>query len=301
MAYSIPRSDTPSLSRWFWSLLDSARERPMGAICAGILAVFVFSGVFADLVAPYGSNEMMPGARLQPPSTSFPLGTDYLGRDLLSRIIYGAQLSLTIGLCTATLATLISIVIGLCSGYFGKRVDLIVQRFVDGWMSFPDLILLIAAVSVVGSGMFQVIAVLSVNWGITGSRVIRGAVMTTRQSLYIQAAQAMGASTLRIMIHHVLPNILPPVILLFTMRVGAAILAEAALSFLGLGVPPPAPSWGGMLSGSGRNFMYLAPQLAIIPGLCLLIVVFSINVLGDAIRDLVDPRLTIRRSRRLRA
>jgi peptide/nickel transport system permease protein len=301
MAYSIPRSDTPSLSRWFRSLLDSARERPMGAICAGIMAVFVFSGVFADLVAPYGSNEMMPGARLQPPSTSFPLGTDYLGRDLLSRIIYGAQLSLTIGLCTATLATLISIVIGLCSGYFGKRVDLIVQRFVDGWMSFPDLILLIAAVSVVGSGMFQVIAVLSVNWGITGSRVIRGAVMTTRQSLYIQAAQAMGASTLRIMIHHVLPNILPPVILLFTMRVGAAILAEAALSFLGLGVPPPAPSWGGMLSGSGRNFMYLAPQLAIIPGLCLLIVVFSINVLGDAIRDLVDPRLTIRRRRRLGA
>jgi peptide/nickel transport system permease protein len=149
--------------------------------------------------------------------------------------------------------------------------------------------------------MFQVIAVLSVNWGITGSRVIRGAVMTTRQSLYIQAAQAMGASTLRIMIHHVLPNILPPVILLFTMRVGAAILAEAALSFLGLGVPPPAPSWGGMLSGSGRNSMYLAPQLAIIPGLCLLIVVFSINVLGDAIRDLVDPRLTIRRSRRLQA
>jgi peptide/nickel transport system permease protein len=273
----------------------------MGAICAGIMAVFVFSGVFADFIAPYGSNEMMPGARLQPPSTSFPLGTDYLGRDLLSRIIYGAQLSLMIGLCTATLATLISIVIGLCSGYFGKRVDMIVQRFVDGWMSFPDMILLIAAVSVVGSGMFQVIAVLSVNWGITGSRVIRGAVMTTRQSLYIQAAQAMGASTLRIMIHHVLPNILPPVILLFTMRVGAAILAEAALSFLGLGVPPPAPSWGGMLSGSGRNFMYLAPQLAIIPGLCLLIVVFSINVLGDAIRDLVDPRLTIRRSRRLRA
>lgn len=301
MAYSIPRFDTPSLSRWFRSLLDSARERPMGAICACIMAVFVFSGVFADLIAPYGSNEMMPGARLQPPSTSFPLGTDYLGRDLLSRIIYGAQLSLTIGLCTATLATLISIVIGLCSGYFGKRVDLIVQRFVDGWMSFPDLILLIAAVSVVGSGMFQVIAVLSVNWGITGSRLIRGAVMTTRQSLYIQAAQAMGASTLRIMIHHVLPNILPPVILLFTMRVGAAILAEAALSFLGLGVPPPAPSWGGMLSGSGRNFMYLAPQLAIIPGLCLLIVVFSINVLGDAIRDLVDPRLTIRRSRRLQA
>ncbi len=299
MVYSTRRSDTPS---WFDKLrpvLAVFYNWPVAGVCAVVLAFFVLSGLFADFIAPYDANDMLPAARLQPPSWSHPLGTDYLGRDLLSRIIYGAQLSLIVGLCTATIATVISLLIGLCSGYLGKRVDMIIQRFVDGWMSFPDLILLIGAVSVIGSGMIQVIAVLAVNSGITGSRIIRGAVMTTKQNLYIHAAQSMGASTLRVLLRHILPNILPPVILLFTMRVGAAILAEAALSFLGLGVPPPAPSWGGMLSGSGRNFMYLAPHLAIIPGLCLLIVVFSINVLGDAMRDLVDPRLTGGRRRRL--
>jgi peptide/nickel transport system permease protein len=297
MACSIRRSGTPSLRDRLRPALAALQDWPVGAACAVVLALFVFAGLFADFVAPYGPNDMMPAARLKPPSWTYPLGTDYLGRDLLSRIIHGAQLSLTVGLCTATIATAISLVIGLCSGYLGKRVDMVIQRFVDGWMSFPDLILLIAAVSVIGSGMVQVIAVLAVNSGITGSRIIRGAVMSTKHNLYVHAAQSMGATTLRILLRHILPNILPPVILLFTMRVGAAILAEAALSFLGLGVPPPAPSWGGMLSGSGRNFMYLAPQLAIIPGLCLLIVVFSINVIGDAVRDLVDPRLTRGRRR----
>lgn len=270
----------------------------MGAICGAIVLVFLLCGLFADVLAPYGLNEILPGSRLSPPSLAFPLGTDYLGRDMLSRILHGARLSLVVGLCAAALATLISIIIGLCSGYFGKRLDMLTQRFVDAWMSFPDLILLIVAISVVGPGLTQVILVLGVDSGITGSRIVRGAVLTTRQNLYVRAAEAMGAGSLRILVHYVLPNIAAPLILLFTMRVGRAILTEAALSFLGLGIPPPAPSWGGMLGGTSRNFMYIAPWLAIVPGLCLLIVVFSINVLGDSLRDALDPHLTRTRRRR---
>lgn len=286
------------IARTWQGLIRFAAAWPMGAVCAIIVLLFTACGLLADVIAPYGPNEIVPAPRLQPPSADFLLGTDHLGRDLFSRLIFGARLSLIVGLGTAALATVISVLIGLSSGYFGRKIDLAIQRFVDGWMSFPDLILLIAAVSVIGAGMTQVILVLGINWGITGSRIIRGAAMTTRQSLYVNAAEAMGAGALRIMACHILPNIIAPVILLFTMRIGAAILVEAALSFLGLGVPPPAPSWGGMLSGSGRNFMYLAPQLAIVPGLCLLVVVFSVNVLGDAVRDVVDPRLTSPRRRR---
>lgn len=270
----------------------------MGAVCGGIVLVFLVCALLVDVLAPYGPNEIMPQSRLSPPSVAFPLGTDYLGRDMLSRILYGARLSLVVGLGAAALATLVSIVIGLSSGYFGKRLDMLMQRFVDAWMSFPDLILLIAAVSIIGPGLTQVILVLGINSGISGSRIIRGTVLTTRQRLYVHAAEAMGASSLRILVHYVLPNIAAPVILLFTMRVGSAILTEAALSFLGLGIPPPAPSWGGMLGGTSRNFMYVAPWLAIIPGLCLLIVVFSVNVLGDSLRDVLDPHLNATRRRR---
>lgn len=273
----------------------------MGAICGAVVLAFLLCALLADVLAPYGPNEIMPASRLSPPSTAFPLGTDYLGRDMLSRILHGARLSLTVGLGAAALATLVALVIGLSSGYFGKRIDLLTQRFVDAWMSFPDLILLIAAVSIIGPGLVQVILVLGINSGISGSRIVRGAVLATRQSLYVHAAEAMGAGSLRILVHYVLPNIAAPVILLFTMRTGSAILTEAALSFLGLGIPPPAPSWGGMLGGTSRNFMYAAPWLAIVPGLCLLIVVFGINVVGDSLRDVLDPHHMASRRRRAAA
>jgi peptide/nickel transport system permease protein len=210
---------------------------------------------------------------------------------MLSRILYGAQLSVIIGFCAAGLATVISVAIGVTSGYLGGRFDLLAQRFVDAWMTFPDLVILIAVVSAVGPGMVQVIVILGLLYGIAGSRIIRGAVVTVREDLYVQAAQSLGADTARILWRHVLPNVLPPVIVLFTTRVGIVILAEAGLSFLGLGVPPPAPTWGGMLSGSGRAYMYQGPWLALAPGLCLTIVVYAINMFGDALRDLIDPRM----------
>lgn len=267
------------------------RDKPLGAIGAVIFLLFLICGVFADVLAPYGINQISPVNRLKPPSARFWLGTDHLGRDMLSRILYGAQLSVIIGFAAATLATIISVVIGIVTGYLGGKVDLIVQRVVDAWMSFPELIILIVVVSVLGPGMIQVIFVLGLTFGIGGSRIIRGAVVSVREQMYVHSAQSMGASTPRILLQHILPNVLPPIIVLFTTRVGAVILVESGLSFLGFGVPPPAPTWGGMLSGTGRTYMYMAPWLALAPGLCLTLVVYGINVLGDAMRDLLDPRM----------
>jgi peptide/nickel transport system permease protein len=267
------------------------RRKRLGAVGAVIFLLFLLCGVFAGALAPHGMNEISPINRMKPPSLDFPLGTDNLGRDMLSRILYGAQLSVIIGFCAAGLATVISVAIGVTSGYLGGRFDLLAQRFVDAWMTFPDLVILIAVVSAVGPGMVQVIVILGLLYGIAGSRIIRGAVVTVREDLYVQAAQSLGADTARILWRHVLPNVLPPVIVLFTTRVGIVILAEAGLSFLGLGVPPPAPTWGGMLSGSGRAYMYQGPWLALAPGLCLTIVVYAINMFGDSLRDLIDPRM----------
>jgi peptide/nickel transport system permease protein len=267
------------------------REQPLGTVGALIFLVFLACGVFADALAPYGVNQISLANRMKPPSPAFWLGTDNLGRDMLSRILYGAQLSMIIGFAAASLATVVSVAIGIVSGYVGGKVDMVVQRFVDAWMSFPELIILIVVVSVVGPGMTQIIVVLGLLFGIGGSRIIRGAVLSVRENMYVHAAQSLGASTTRILVRHILPNVLPPVIVLFTTRVGAVILVESGLSFLGLGVPPPAPTWGGMLSGSGRTYMYLAPWLALEPGLCLTLVVYGINVFGDALRDLLDPRM----------
>jgi peptide/nickel transport system permease protein len=267
------------------------REKPFGAIAGLVFLLFVFVGLFADVLAPYGFNEISPIERMKPPSWRHLFGTDNLGRDLFSRCLYGARLSVIIGFSAAFLATVISVLIGTLTGYIGGRFDLVGQRFVDAYMSFPELVILIAVVSVVGPGMPQIIAVLSLAFGIAGSRIIRSAVVAVREHMYVHASLSIGASTRRIMWRHILPNIMPPIIVLFTTRVGAVILVESGLSFLGLGVPPPAPTWGGLLSGSGRTYMFQGPWLALAPGLCLTILVYAINVFGDALRDLLDPRM----------
>jgi peptide/nickel transport system permease protein len=267
------------------------RDKPLGAAGGVLTLLFLAVGVFAPAIAPYGFNEIAPIDRLQPPSWEHWFGTDNLGRDLLSRCIHGAQLSVIIGCGAAALATLISTLIGVVSGYFGGRVDLFVQRFVDAWMSFPELIILIVVVSVIGPGMPQIILTLGLLLGTGGSRIVRSAVVGVREQMYVHAAQSTGASTLRILLRHILPNVMAPIIVLFTTRVGTVILAESGLAFLGLGVPPPAPSWGSMLSGSGRTYMFQGPWLALAPGLCLTAVVYATNVFGDALRDLLDPRM----------
>ncbi len=266
-------------------------EKPLGAFGAAIFILFLFTGIFANLIAPYGYNEMNPIDRLQAPSLEYLLGTDQIGRDVFSRIVHGARTSLIIGLSAAFISILISTFIGVTTGFFRGMFDMIVQRMVDAWMSFPDLVVIIVAVSVFGPGMWQVILVLSLLYGIAGSRIVRSAVLTVKENDYVHAAESIGVSVPRILLRHILPNIMAPLIVLFTTRLAAVILVEAALSFLGLGVPPPSPSWGGMLSFEGRSYMFQAPWLAIMPGLAITIVVYNINMFGDALRDLLDPRM----------
>ena len=280
---------TPTRGNGFFTRLF--RDKPLGAAGGVMLLFFVVCGLLADVISPYDFNEIAPLDRLQAPNAAHWFGTDNLGRDVLSRCLYGAQLSVIIGCTAAALATFISAVVGIVSGYFGGKVDLLVQRVVDAWMSFPDLIVLIVVVSVLGPGMPQIIGTLGLLLGIGGSHIVRSAVVSVREHMYVHAAQSIGASSLRILWKHVLPNVLPPIIVLFTTRVGSVILAESGLSFLGLGVPPPAPTWGSMLSGSGRTYMFQGPWLALAPGLCLTVVVYATNVFGDALRDLLDPRM----------
>ena len=267
------------------------KEKPLSIIAGVVILLLMLVAIFADVLAPFPHDEVNIVDRMQAPSGRYLLGTDQLGRDLLSRLVFGAQISLTVGLAATTVNVVVAVLIGGISGFFGGRLDLAVQRFVDAWMAFPGLLLLLTIMSLVGRGLPQIIVVLGVTGGIGGSRVIRGAVIGVKENVYFQAAEAIGSTRWRTLIRHVLPNIGAPVIIIFTINVGAVIISEAALSFLGFGLPISVPSWGGMLSREGREFMEVAPRLALWPGLCLTIVVYCLNMFGDAVRDLLDPRL----------
>jgi peptide/nickel transport system permease protein len=267
------------------------REKPLGTLGTIVVLILFVTGIFANFIAPYGMNETNTRETLLAPSAQHWLGTDNLGRDLLTRIIYGARTSMIVGVTATAIATIISTFIGISCGYIGGKYDLVIQRIVDAWLCFPGLVILILIMSVTGPGLVQVIVVLGVRYGIGMSRVIRGAAISVKQNAYVEAAEAIGCRTTRLLWRHILPNIMAPVIVLFTTRMPVIILAEASLSFLGYGIPPPTPSWGGMLSGFGRSYMFLAPWMAIWPGLALATVVYGINMFGDAMRDLLDPRL----------
>jgi len=267
------------------------KEKPLGTFCGIIVLLFILVAVFAEVLAPFPHDEVNILDRMQQPSEQYLLGTDQLGRDLLSRLLFGAQISLTVGLSATALNVLIAVLIGSLSGFLGGKVDLVVQRFVDAWMAFPGLLLLLTIMSLVGRGLPQIIVVLGVTGGIGSSRIVRSAVIGVKENVYFQAAVAIGCSKGRILLRHVLPNIAAPVIIIFTINIGAVIISEASLSFLGFGLPIKIPSWGGMLSREGREFMEMAPRLALWPGLCLTLVVYSLNMFGDALRDLLDPRL----------
>jgi peptide/nickel transport system permease protein len=270
-------------------VLRLARRKPLGAIGAVIILVLLVMAVFADHIAPYAYDESI--ARMQPPSTRFWMGTDNLGRDVWSRVVYGARISVTVGFATVAIANLLAVVIGVSSAYIGKTYDILVQRVVDAWISFPALVIILSLLAALGPGLLNLIVALSLIGAAGASRVIRGATLSVMQNPYIEAARAIGAGHGRILLRYVLPNIMATIIILATIGLGTVILAESALSFLGFGVPPPYPSWGGMLSGSGRTFMYHAPWMALWPSVAISLAVFGFNMLGDALRDVLDPRL----------
>jgi peptide/nickel transport system permease protein len=279
-----------------WGLPRSAaltlrfcRRKPLGAIGAAIILALLVMAVFADRIAPYPYDQSI--ARMKPPSAQFWLGTDNLGRDVWSRVVYGARISVSVGFATVALATLLAVIIGVSSAYVGGTYDILIQRVVDAWISFPALVIILSLLAALGPGLLNLILALSIIGAAGTSRVVRGATLSVIQNPYVEGARAIGAGHGRILLRYVLPNIAATIIILATIGLGAVILAESALSFLGFGVPPPYPSWGAMLSGSGRTFMYHAPWMALWPSVAISLAVFGFNMLGDALRDVLDPRL----------
>jgi peptide/nickel transport system permease protein len=283
----------PRRHHWLLDLLiQLLRTKPLGAFGGALVLAMVIIAVFAPIIAPYSPSQIHGDRIVSPPSRTFYLGSDALARDVFSRIVYGARVSLTVGLGAVGLSILFSTLIGVLSGYFGGILDTIVQRCVDAIMSFPWLIIMLTVMAILGPGMLNVILALALAGFAGGSRVIRSSVLAIKESEYVMAARATGCRHGTILLRHILPNVAAPIIVLATLGLGNVILAEAALSFLGFGVPPPAPSWGRMLSGDGLDYMLQGPWLAVFPGLAISAAVFGFNMLGDALRDLLDPRLT---------
>ncbi len=272
-------------------VVKMVRTKPLGTACGIVVLLFVLAGIFADVIAPYSQDELNVINRLQGPSAAHLLGTDQVGRDLLTRLIYGARISLLVGLSATTINVLVALLVGGGSGFVGGKVDIVMQRVVDAWIAFPGLLLLLTIMSLAGKGLLQIIVVLGVAGGVEGSRVPRSAVLAIKENDYFQAARAIGTSTRWTLLRHVVPNIMAPMIIVFSISVGGNILSAAALGFLGYGLPSGTPDWGGMLSQEGLLYMESAPWLAFWPGVCLTVVVYSLNMLGDALRDLLDPRL----------
>lgn len=268
-----------------------ARRNPLGVAAAGVILTLVCTSALAPLVAPY--DPLYPDAlnRLAAPSVVHPFGTDDIGRDVFSRVVYGGRISLQVGILTVMLGTVVGATVGLFSGYFSGWLDLLVQRVLDSLQSIPGLLLALVVAAVIGAGTINTIFPIALILVPVNARVVRSAVLSVREHQYVEAARVLGCADGRIMLHHILPNVVAPILILASIYIGNAIIVEASLSFLGLGTPPPTPSWGNMLSGQGRTYMEQAPWLAIFPGLAITLTVLAFNLFGDALRDTWDPRL----------
>lgn len=274
----------------FESLRRLARQ-PLAAASLVVIAFTLLCALVPSLIAPEDPLKSNVLERLQGPSAGHLLGTDELGRDVLSRIIHGARTSLTVGVLAVVIGTGLGVVVGLSSGYLGGIFDIATQRFVDGLLAFPGLILALALMSVYGAGIAQETVVIGILAAPSQARVVRSAVLSAKEEQYVEAARTLGAGDGRIMVRHILPNIFAPILILASVTLGFAILVEGSLSYLGLGTPPPTPSWGGMIAGGGGAYLEKAPTLSIFPGVALTLVVLACNLLGDSLRDVWDPRL----------
>jgi peptide/nickel transport system permease protein len=278
-------------SFWLDVLVRLVRTKPLGLVGGIIIIVMLFAAIAAPIIEPYDYKEIVGSERLKPPSTTYFLGTDNFGRDMFSRIVQGARISLRVGFSTVVISTIAAALLGITSAYFGGWADTITQRFVDVMQAFPGLILILTIMAVLGTGINNVVLAIAIFQTVGGSRVIRGAALSVKEMPFIEAEHTLGAGHLRIILQHILPNVMAPTITLATIGLGSAILAESSLSFLGFGVPPDVPTWGGMLAGTGRRWMLQAWWMAFFPGLVLSLTVYGFNMLGDALRDLLDPRL----------
>jgi peptide/nickel transport system permease protein len=275
---------------WGRRLVVLGRTQPLGVLSFLVLLAYVLIAVFAPVIAtddPYANNAALTYKR---PGEGGIMGTDNFGRDIFSRVVYGTRISMTVGFTTVFFAVVVAALVGGLSGYFGGKVDLITQRFVDAFQAFPALILAIIVVAVLSRSAVNVVVALILSSWPSSARVIRSQVLSLKETLFVEGARAVGASDVRIVLRHLFPNVLPILLVLASASVASVIIAEATLSFLGLGVPPPSPSWGSILTGAER-YAQRAPWIGIFPGLAITIAVFAANFLGDTIRDLIDPRL----------
>ncbi len=274
----------------FWSRLRRTRLAPVGL---GIVAAFVAAAILAPVLAPYDPSYQNLIENLQPPSPAHLLGTDELGRDVFSRLLFGARVSLTAGVVAVGLALVLGVSLGLVAGYFGGRVDGLIMRAMDGLLAFPELVLALAITGALGPSLRNALIAIGIVYTPRFARLTRGQTLSVRHRDFVEAARALGAGSTRIMLRHVLPNIVAPIIVQASLSVALAILAEASLSFLGLGVQPPEASWGVMVN-AGKDYLDLAPWASFAPGVAIFLAVMGFNFLGDGIRDALDPRLLIR-------
>jgi peptide/nickel transport system permease protein len=279
-----------NVTGWWSRVLFFARRYPLGAVGAVIVTAFVLTAVFADFIAPVDPTATNAKFSLARPGAMFLLGADFMGRDMFSRIIHGARISLAVGVGAMGLGVLIGITVGLTSGYLGGWVDLALQRAMDIMQALPLLVMAIIMAASLGPSLRNTIIAIAIPLVPNVARVVRSSTLSLREQPFVESARAVGMGELRIAVRHVLPNTLAPLIVLATAQLGSAILVEASLSFLGLGVPEPHPSWGRMLSESAAEYVRTAPWLVIWPGVAISLTVFGTNLLGDALRDLLDPR-----------
>jgi peptide/nickel transport system permease protein len=275
------------------SLPRVARHNPLAATGVVLVVIFVVCAIFASLLAPYDPAHIDLPNRLNPPSASHWAGTDELGRDILSRLIFGARISLLVGSSVVLASLTIGLIIGSIAGYYGGAIDRFVNVvLMNAFLSFPGILIAIAFVAFRGPGIFNLVLALSLGGWVGYARLVRGQVLAAREREFVEAARALGASDVRIIVRHILPNIIQPVIVQAAIGMAGAILAEATMSFLGLGVPPPTPSWGSMLNDA-RAHLFDAPHLVLFPAITVMLAVLSFNFIGDALRDLLDPRSRI--------
>jgi peptide/nickel transport system permease protein len=273
------------------SVVNFVRTKPLGAGGAFIILFMLFVALFAGVLAPYDPYHSDYGLQFARPSTEHWFGTDEFGRDILSRIMHGARIALFVGFVASFTGCTLGALLGVISAYWGGRVDLFLERLMDILLAFPQLILALAIASILGPAVQNVVIAISVPIIPRAARVVRSTALSVKENVYVEAVQALGASRPRVILQHILPNVMAPYIIIVTAQLGAAILAEAALSYLGLGAAEPTPSWGLMLSGSAPSYAEKAPWIALFPGIAISLGVFGFNLFGDSLRDALDPKL----------